>query len=115
MEVLANHKEQFGTNFQDNKKNLDDVSIIRSKGLKNEIAGYITKFLKHELLDKKKQEERIAKQSKMDEGSQENLDMDEPKTETETSTETTSTETTSTETTSTEEKPQEITEQSSEN
>ncbi|MEE9563344.1 MAG: hypothetical protein V3V69_00235 [Nitrosopumilaceae archaeon] len=105
MEILDNHKEQFGTNFQDNKKNLDDVSIIRSKSLKNQIAGYITKFLKHELLDKKKQEERIAKQSKMDEDSQENLDMDEPKTETETSTETTSTE----------EKPQEITEQSSEN
>ncbi len=105
MEILDNHKEQFGTNFQDNKKNLDDVSIIRSKSLKNQIAGYITKFLKHELLDKKKQEERIAKQSKIDEDSQENLDMDEPKTETETSTETTSTE----------EKPQEITEQSSEN
>ena len=105
MEILDNHKEQFGTNFQDNKKNLDQISIIRSKGLKNEIAGYITKFLKHELLDKKKQEERIAKQSKIDEDSQENLDMDEPKTETETSTETTSTE----------EKPQEITEQSSEN
>ncbi len=105
MEILDNHKEQFGTNFQDNKKNLDDVSIIRSKSLKNQIAGYITKFLKHELLDKKKQEERIAKQSKIDEDSQENLDMDEPKTEAETSTETTSTE----------EKPQEITEQSSEN
>jgi len=105
MEILDNHKEQFGTNFQDNKKNLDDVSIIRSKSLKNQIAGYITKFLKHELLDKKKQEERIAKQSKIDDNSQENLDMDEPKTETETSTETTSTE----------EKPQEITEQSSEN
>ncbi len=106
MEVLANHKEQFGTNFQDNKKNLDDVSIIRSKGLKNEIAGYITKFLKHEMLDKKKKEERIAKQSKIDEDSQEeNLDMVEQKTETETSTETTSSE----------EKPQEITEKSPEN
>lgn len=105
LEVLENHKDEFGTDFADNKKNLEQFAIIRSKGLKNEIAGYITKFLKHELLDKKKQEERIAKQSKIDEESEENLDMVEQKTETETRTESTPTE----------EKPQEITEQSSEN
>lgn len=76
MEILENHKDQFGIDFKDNKKNLEQISIIRSKGLKNEIAGYITKFLKHELLDKKKQEERIAKQEKIDEESpEENLDM----------------------------------------
>ncbi|MFB5610854.1 MAG: hypothetical protein ACE5RT_03520 [Nitrosopumilaceae archaeon] len=85
MEILDNYKDQFGTDFTDNKKNLDQFSIIRSKGLKNEIAGYITKFLKHEMLDKKKQEERIAKQEKIDEDSpEENLDMAEPKNETET-------------------------------
>jgi len=105
LEVLENHKDEFGTDFADNKKNLEQFTIIRSKGLKNEIAGYITKFLKHELLDKKKQEERIAKQSKIDEESEENLDMVEQKTETETRTESTLAE----------EKPQEITEQSSEN
>jgi len=105
LEVLENHKDEFGTDFADNKKNLEQFTIIRSKGLKNEIAGYITKFLKHELLDKKKQEERIAKQSKIDEESEENLDMVEQKTETETRTESTLAE----------EKPQDITEQSSEN
>ena len=106
LEVLENHKDEFGTDFADNKKNLEQFTIIRSKGLKNEIAGYITKFLKHELLDKKKQEERIAKQSKIDEESEEeNLDMVEQKTETETRTENPPAE----------EKPQEITEQSSEN
>ncbi len=105
LEVLENHKDEVGTDFVDNKKNLEQFAIIRSKCLKNEIAGYITKFLKHELLDKKKQEERIAKQSKIDEESEENLDMVEQKTETETRTESTTAE----------EKPQEITEQSSEN
>lgn len=106
LEILENHKDEFGTDFADNKKNLEQFAIIRSKGLKNEIAGYITKFLKHELLDKKKQEERIAKQSKIDEESEEeNLDMVEQKTETETRAESTPAE----------EKPQEITEQSSEN
>jgi len=104
--ILENHKDQFGTDFVDNKKNLDQFAIIRSKCLKNEIAGYITKFLKHELLDKKKQEEKIAKQSKIDEESEEeNLDMIEQKTVTETQTESPPAE----------EKPREITEQSSEN
>ncbi len=106
LEVLENHKDQFGTNFVDNKKNLEQFAIIRSKGLKNEIAGYITKFLKHELLDKKKKEERIAKQSKIDdESGGENLDTVEQKTETETRTESTPAE----------EKPQETTEQNSKN
>ena len=106
LKVLENHKDEFGIDFVVNKKNLERFTIIRSKGLKNEIAGYITKFLKHELLDKKKQEERIAKQSKIDvEAGEENLDMVEQKTETETRTESPPAE----------EKPQEITEQSSEN
>ncbi len=106
MEVLKDHKNEFGTNFDDNKKNLERIAIIRSKGLKNEIAGYITKFLKHEQLDKQKQEERISNQAKIDEdSSEENLDMDKTQAEAELETETMQIE----------EKPQEITEPSSEN
>lgn len=47
-EVLDQHKSKFNENFADNKKLLDELTIIRSKGLKNEIAGYITKFIKTE-------------------------------------------------------------------
>ena len=47
-EVLDKHKSKFNESFSDNKKSLDQVTIIRSKGLKNEIAGYITKFIKNE-------------------------------------------------------------------
>ena len=47
-EVLDQHKSKFTENFTDNKKLLGDLTIIRSKGLKNEIAGYITKFIKKE-------------------------------------------------------------------
>ena len=63
MEILQDHKEQFGVDFDQNKKTLDNISIIRSKELKNELAGYITKFLKHELREIKENEER-EKQSK---------------------------------------------------
>ncbi len=51
MEVMDKHKPKFGQDFSDNKKALDQVTIIRSKCLKNEIAGYITKYIKHEIRD----------------------------------------------------------------
>ncbi len=51
LEVLKDHKDKFGIDFSENKKILDQISIIRSKGLKNEIAGYITKLIKREQRD----------------------------------------------------------------
>jgi small subunit ribosomal protein S17e len=59
-EVLVDHKSKFGEDFADNKKALDQVSIVRSKGLKNEIAGYITKFVKKEVREEKAKQARIA-------------------------------------------------------
>jgi len=82
MEILENHKDEFGINFGDNKEALEKVSIIRSKSLKNEIAGFITRFHKHEILDKKKQEEKISKQAKLDEETPgENFDSQDSKSE----------------------------------
>lgn len=65
-EVLDKHKSKFNENFTDNKKQLDNLTIIRSKGLKNEIAGYITKFIKKEHLEqqlKQSQEDKIKEQN----------------------------------------------------
>ena len=47
--ILDDYKDQFGVSFDDNKKVLNDVSTIRSKSLKNKIAGYITKLIKNEI------------------------------------------------------------------
>ena len=58
-EVLDGHKSKFGEDFADNKKILDQISIIRSKGLKNEVAGYITKFIKKEIREQKAKQARI--------------------------------------------------------
>ncbi len=58
-EVLVDHKSKFGEDFADNKKALDLISIIRSKGLKNEVAGYITKFIKNEIREEKTKQARI--------------------------------------------------------
>lgn len=60
-EVLDEHKSKFGEDFADNKKVLNQISIIRSKGLKNEMAGYITKFIKKQVREEKaKQAQRVA-------------------------------------------------------
>ena len=60
-EVLDDHKSDFGEDFADNKKALNQVSVIRSKGLKNEIAGYITRLIKKENREEKiKQDRRLA-------------------------------------------------------
>ena len=45
-EILNEYQDRFGTDFSSNKQFLNEVTIIRSKGLKNEIAGYITKILR---------------------------------------------------------------------
>ena len=56
LEVLEKHRSEFGEDFADNKKALDCISVVRSKGLKNEIAGYITKTIKNEMLAAKARE-----------------------------------------------------------
>ncbi|MGQ0377381.1 MAG: hypothetical protein ACT4OW_07770 [Nitrososphaerota archaeon] len=58
LDLLKNHKDRFGTDFAENKKALEQVSVIRSKGLKNELAGYLTKCIKRELeeIESEKQE-----------------------------------------------------------
>ena len=63
MEILETNKEKFGTDFRENKKILDDISIVRSKGLKNQLAGFITRFIKREI---RQNEEKLAKEAQAD-------------------------------------------------
>ena len=76
-EVMNEYSERFGTDFLTNKQSLNEISIVRSKGLKNKIAGYITKMLqrkakfeerKQMLIDnEKKSQEHIQSRSKKSE------------------------------------------------
>jgi small subunit ribosomal protein S17e len=61
-ELMATYKGEFGTDFKQNKKLLNEVAIVRSKGLKNEIAGYITTHLKREL-EEQKEKDSLADQA----------------------------------------------------
>lgn len=62
-QVLEKHRSKFGENFTDNKKVLDQISIVRSKLLKNEVAGYITKFIKKEIETQKRKESLASRPS----------------------------------------------------
>ena len=70
-EVLDRHKSKCSESFSDNKKLLDEVAIIRSKGLRNKIAGYITRCTK------KENREKEIKKSKTDSLNDENTPLEE--------------------------------------
>ncbi len=67
MLVLENNRQDFGVDFQENKKSLNNVSTIRSKSLKNQIAGYITRFIKKEIQLESEKEELIENQEEPEE------------------------------------------------
>ena len=62
MMILDDYKDQFGGSFDDNKKILNDISTIRSKQLKNKIAGYITKLIKNEIRNNTEKENQESDQ-----------------------------------------------------
>ncbi|RME53156.1 30S ribosomal protein S17e [Candidatus Woesearchaeota archaeon] len=46
-EILEAHPSHFTTNFEENKLRVSEVAEIRSKKLRNTIAGYLTKLVKN--------------------------------------------------------------------
>ena len=52
-ELLQKHQDRFGLEFDANKKALNDLAIVRSKVLRNELAGYITSHLRRQAAQEK--------------------------------------------------------------
>jgi small subunit ribosomal protein S17e len=52
-ELLQKHSDRFGLEFDANKKALNDLAIVRSKVLRNELAGYITSHLRKQAAQEK--------------------------------------------------------------
>ena len=63
-EILNEYQDKLGTDFSSNKQFLNEVSIIRSKALKNKIAGYITKILQRKQKFEDQKQELIEKEKK---------------------------------------------------
>lgn len=47
-ELLQRYHDKFTINFDENKKSISDLATIRSKILRNKIAGYITSKLRRD-------------------------------------------------------------------
>lgn len=52
-ELLQKHPDKFGLEFDTNKKALNDLAVVRSKVLRNELAGYITAQLRKQAAQEK--------------------------------------------------------------
>jgi len=58
---LQRHPEVFGSDFEQNKKALEELALIPSKQLRNRIAGYIAKAKQ---LDEEAEEQPIDAEEK---------------------------------------------------
>jgi len=52
-ELLQKHPDKFGVEFDANKKALSELAVVRSKVLRNELAGYITAHLRKQAAQEK--------------------------------------------------------------
>jgi small subunit ribosomal protein S17e len=53
MQLLGKYPGKFGLDFNINKQVISEVAIIRSKVLRNELAGYITAHLRKQAVQEK--------------------------------------------------------------
>jgi small subunit ribosomal protein S17e len=52
-ELLQKYPNKFGLEFDANKKALNEVAVVKSKVLRNELAGYITSHLRKQAAQEK--------------------------------------------------------------
>lgn len=64
---MTTYKGKFDTDFAHNKQVLNEIAVVRSKGLKNEIAGYISSYLRRELEEQEEKESISAQSESVDE------------------------------------------------
>jgi small subunit ribosomal protein S17e len=58
LEIFERNKTLFTPDFEKNKVALNQVAIIRSRQLRNQIAGYLTSLVKNQL-DEKQEEKPV--------------------------------------------------------
>ena len=51
-ELLEKYPDKFSTDFAENKEVIKQIAIVRSKLLRNKIAGYITSYLHRQAVEK---------------------------------------------------------------
>jgi small subunit ribosomal protein S17e len=53
-ELLNRYQDKFNVDFEQNKKIIDDIAIVRSKELRNQIAGYIASYVNKQMKEQNK-------------------------------------------------------------
>lgn len=53
-ELLNRYPDKFNIDFQQNKKTIDEIAKVRSKELRNQIAGYIASYINRQTKEQNK-------------------------------------------------------------
>ena len=61
-ELMQNYGEEFTTEFEANKAKVQEHSDVRSKKIRNRIAGYTVRVMKRKEEEKRKENEDINKE-----------------------------------------------------
>lgn len=62
-ELLNRYPDKFNVDFQQNKKKIDEIAKVRSKGLRNQIAGYIASYINKQTKEQNKKSEQDVEET----------------------------------------------------
>jgi small subunit ribosomal protein S17e len=57
-DLLNRYRDKFNVDFQQNKKTIDGIATVRSKELRNQIAGYIASYMNRQTKEQNKKIEQ---------------------------------------------------------
>ena len=67
-ELLTKYPDKFASDFEQNKKLINELATVRSKVLRNTIAGYITSYLRKNSSQKESEAMRLEVESSEQQG-----------------------------------------------
>jgi small subunit ribosomal protein S17e len=62
-ELLNRYHDKFNVDFQQNKKTIDEIAKVRSKELRNQIAGYIASYINRQTKEQNKKIEEDVEET----------------------------------------------------
>lgn len=62
-ELLNRYPDKFNVDFQQNKKTIDEIAKVRSKELRNQIAGYIASYINKQSKEQNKKIEEDVEET----------------------------------------------------
>lgn len=62
-ELLNRYPDKFNVDFQQNKKTIDEIAKVRSKELRNQIAGFIASYINRQTKEQNKKIEEDVEET----------------------------------------------------